>query len=261
MPIQCAIEIEDLDLETFGGLDYQVMGHVFASHKELGRLADESVYQADIAARLQSAGFHAAREVPLVASFGSFVKHYYLDLVAGGGGIYEFKTASGLAPQHESQLMNYLLMLGLRHGKVVNLRSASVQSRFVNSSLTSSQRREFDAVSQNWKGCARIKETIVEMIQDWGVGLELPLYHQAIVHLLGGEELMTRQLPLSRDGISLGSQRFHLMDDHSAFRVTAHERPSHSTARELARLVQYSSLRQMHWINISRSQVLFTSLL
>ncbi len=261
MPVRCDVEIEDLDLKAFGELDYRVMAHVFASSKELGRLADENIYQADIAARLREEGLRVGREVPPVASFGSFLKHYYLDIVAGSGGVYELKTASKLTLQHQGRLMNYLLMLGLRHGKVVNLRTASVESRFVNSSVTHSLRHKFDVVSQHWKGCDKIRETVIELIHDWGVGLEVPLYHQAIVHLLGGEELTTRQLPLIRDGVSLGSQRFYLMDDHAAFRVTAYEQPSHGLAQEIARLIRFSPLRQMHWINISRSQLLFTSLL
>ena len=123
------------------------------------------------------------------------------------------------------------------------------------------ERREFDVITQNWKGDTVVQQAIVELIRDFGVGLELPLYHQAIVHLLGGEGIVTHQLPLFRDGIELGSQRFHLMDEHSAFRVTAYEGPSHNRARDLARLVKFSPLRQMHWVNISRSEVLFTSLL
>ncbi len=202
-----------------------------------------------------------AREVRVAVSFGSFVKHYYLDLVVDGGGVYELKTASRLTLQHHGQLMNYLLMLNLRHGELINLCSSSVESRFVNSSMSLSERRRFNVVTQRWKGCSQLMQSIVEMIQDWGVGLEVPLYHQAITHLLGGEALATRQLQLNRGGTDLGSQRFHLMDEHSAFRVTAYEQPSHAKASDIVRLVQYSRLRQMHWINISRSQVLFTSLL
>ncbi|MDP1591720.1 MAG: hypothetical protein Q8M07_28440 [Prosthecobacter sp.] len=43
------------------------------------------------------------------------------------------------------------------------------------------------------------------MLRDWGTALELPLYHQAIVHLLGGEAAVTHLLPMQRDGETLGN--------------------------------------------------------
>lgn len=242
-------------------MDYEVMAQAFASHKELGRLADENIYQADVAARLRDVGFRLASEVPIVVSFDDFIKTYYLDCVVNGQAVYEWKAVTKLAMQHEAQLMNYLLMLGLRHGKMVNFRPTSVESRFVNATMGWSQRKAFSVVEQRWKAPVGVKEWIVEMLRDWGVGLELPLYHQAIVHRLGGESRVTCQLPIVRDGVGLGNHRFHLVDEHSAFRVTAHEQPSHHKARDIARLVRFSPLRQMHWINISRSEVLFSSLL
>ena len=47
-----------LSSDEFEKLDYRVMGHAYASQNELGRLCDESVYEADMKARLLGEGFH-----------------------------------------------------------------------------------------------------------------------------------------------------------------------------------------------------------
>jgi hypothetical protein len=41
-------------------------------------LADETIYQRDLAARLKAAGFTLQREVPITVSFRTFVKTYHL---------------------------------------------------------------------------------------------------------------------------------------------------------------------------------------
>ena len=54
MPVHCPFPIEPLTTEEFRELDYQVMRHAFDSQNALGRLADERIYQTDLAERLQS---------------------------------------------------------------------------------------------------------------------------------------------------------------------------------------------------------------
>ena len=260
MPITCPITFSATTKEEFSELDYVVMAHAFASHKELGRLADEAIYQSDLAARLQVAGFDVHREVPVTVTFRGFLKTYYLDLVVSAKGIYELKTAARLTPEHEAQVMNYLFMLDCRRGKLVNFRPASVEWKFVNAPLTMAERRSFGVIHHRWKGDSTVRDWIVEMLRDWGTGLELPLYLQAIVHLLGGEEKVTQPRPMQRGGVDLGNQRFHLMAADTAFRVTAFENPPSQYEEHLKQLIRFSPLRATHWINIARHQVTFTTI-
>ena len=233
MPISCPIKFLPLSTEEFRELDYALMAHAFASHKTLGKLADEVIYQGDFAARIHAAGWEVQREVPVTVSFRSFVKVYALDLVIAGKAIYEFKTDATLTPEHEAQLMNYLMVLDCRRGKLVNFRPASVETWFVNTPITSVERRSFEIADSRWQGAAEVRDWIIEMLRDWGTGLELALYQQAIVYLLGGEQSVSRQLPMRRDGIELGNQRFLLMDESSAFRVTALENPTQEHEQHL----------------------------
>ncbi len=82
------------DANALRDLDYVVMSHVFASHSELGRMCDESVYQADVAARLNADGISARRETPIWVRHDDFAKRYDLDLVIGGAFVYELKATA-----------------------------------------------------------------------------------------------------------------------------------------------------------------------
>ena len=65
MPVGCSVSICKLSTDELRELDYRVMRHAFDSQNELGRLADERIYQADLAARLRSVGMKVTREVEI----------------------------------------------------------------------------------------------------------------------------------------------------------------------------------------------------
>jgi GxxExxY protein len=180
MPIICPITFPRLSTEEFGALDYEIMKHAFTSHKEQGRLADETIYQADLTDRLINAGYEVRREVPITVIFHSFVKTYYLDVVVNGTAVFELKTVSKLTAEHEAQVMNYMLLVDCSHSKLINFRPGSVESRFVNAPMTLNQRRAFMVDDRRWRGDADTKTWVVELLRDWGTALELPLYYQAL---------------------------------------------------------------------------------
>jgi len=260
MPIRCSITFPRLDSREFGALDYQVTDVAFECQRELGRLADEKIYQNDMALRLARAGLGAQCEVPVEVSFGGFQKTYFLDLVVAGMGVYELKSVARLTNEHAAQLMNYLLLLDCSRGKLVNFRSTAVSSRFVNAPFELSDRRGFSVDRSAWKGCERTVDWIVEMLRDWGTALELPLYHQAIIHHLGGEALVAHNLPLSRSNQHLGNQRFHLLAPDEAFRLTAFNTDMPLYRSEVRRLLSLSPLKCIHWINIGLHKVSFTTI-
>lgn len=96
MPVYCNIHIEPLSTEEFRELDYLVMRHAFDSQNELGRLADERIYQNDLAQRLRSTGIEVQRELEIVVSFGYFSKSLFLYLLVAGRGVYELFIGSML---------------------------------------------------------------------------------------------------------------------------------------------------------------------
>jgi GxxExxY protein len=171
------VTISCLDADQFERLDFRVMGHAYATQNELGRLCDESAYQADLKARLLTDGFRAVHtEVPVTLAHRDFSKKYFLDLVADDA-LYELKADKALTSEHEAQLLNYMFLLGLRRGKLLNFRPSKVEGRIVATSLTHDQRRRFTAVTGRWKdltaACGTLRRTMCDLLQDWGAFLEV----------------------------------------------------------------------------------------
>ena len=265
MPISCPIEVRPISVDEFVELDYHVMGHAFDSQTELGRLCDEQVYRHDLAARLVSAKVGTVRaEVPITVTHRDFIKLYRMDLLLNDGAVYELKTNSRLISDHEAQLLNYLFLFGTPRGKLINFRPARVETRFLNNPLTKQARWRMEAETTRWQetdeASARLRQTMMALLEDWGGFLDFVLYTEALTHFLGGEERVVQMVPLRRDGTSLGNQRLHLVNADTAFRITALAGGAADYEPQLRALLQHSPLRAIQWINLARHQVHFVTL-
>lgn len=207
MPIVCPFQLPCLTAEAFGRLDYEVMRLAFETQRSLGRSCDESIYQKDLADRLEAAGLGPTHlEATIQVRHGSFVKDYHLDLVVAEQVVYELKAVRALGREHESQLLNCLLLADSPHGKLVNFRGPSVESRFVNNALSRSERYRHEVCECSWKGSQVLKRRLLDLIEDMGLFLEVALYNQAILQALGGDEMAVQRVDLASDGRILGSQ-------------------------------------------------------
>ena len=92
-------------------------------------------------------------------------------------------------------------------------------------------------------------------LRDWGTSLTLSLYLEALVSLLGGKDHVEVMLPLSRDGVCLGNQRFHLADSKSAFKLTALIQDTVAYEAHFVRLLHHSPLKAIQWVNIEYETV------
>ncbi len=264
MPISCPIGLRSLSAEEFEEVDYRVMGHAFACQNELGRLCEEAIYQRDLQARLLADGFRDVQvEVPVTVSHGDFSKVYSLDLVADHA-VYELKTAARLSSEHQAQLLHYLFLLGVKRGKLLNFRPPKVEGRIHATRLSPDIRRQFTVNHARWQdvtsGCAVLRQVMGELLADWGAFLEVPLYQEALTHLLGGEALVVQRLPLHRNGLLLGTQRFPLHSQGVAFRVTAVTEDTRGTEAHLRCLLALTKLQAVQWINLNRAEVQFVTL-
>lgn len=255
MPVSFNFQIEPLSTEEFRDLDYQVMRHAFESQNELGRLADERIYQNDLAERLLGDEIEVHQELEIVVAFDHFSKSLYLDLLVAGQGVYELKVVKTISDAHVGQLLTYLHLLDLPRGKLINFGSPKVTFQFVNAPLRTAQRRAFGFDDNQYYGNNQFRQLILGLLRDWGTSLSLPLYQDAIVELLGGEDVVVVMLPLCRNGVNLGNQRFYLATSDSAFKVTAMTREVDQFQDQLARLINFSPLEAVHWINIKHQEV------
>jgi len=252
--------------EEFYELDYQVMGLVFDVHNDLGPLCDERIYQDELARRCRRAGIEdVLTEVPILVSHKDFSKKYYMDMLARGGGVYELKTVRSLAPEHKSQALHYLLLTGLTHGKLLNMRTPAVQHHFISTSLTPQDRHSYRIDDREWQGTdngsKEFRLLLADLLSDWGAFLDIGLFYEAVVHFRGGEDSVVKRIDVVSNSRVIGTQRAHLLTPSTAFRISAVHRSPQSFEEHLRRLLSHTRLRAIQWVNLNRHTITFKTLL
>ena len=174
------------------------------------------------------------------------------------------KTARELNGQHEAQLLQYLFLCDSRHGKLVNFRPAKVQARFINTTLTLTERREFEIETNHWEerepSDQAFRESLLGLLQDWGCCLDLALYTEALTHFAGGEGRVVQRVPLTRSDSILGTQRWHLINAETAFWITGLTDGTSEYEHQLRALLALTPLRTIQWVNLARRRIQFASL-
>jgi len=264
MPIHCRISIPVLTPDEFRTLDYRIMGQAFACQNELGRFCEEGVYETDLVARLSADGFREAHtQAPVLVTHGDFSKTYFVDLLADGA-LYELKAVSCLSGEHEAQLLNYMFLLGLRCGKLLNFGADRVEGQLVITGVTPDVLRRFTVDATRWReispACGRLRNVMEALLADWGAFLEVPLYLEALTHFVGGPLRVIQRVPLARSGLALGMQRMHVHASGVAFAVTAYTAglPAHET--NLRKLLALTPLTALQWLNLDHATIRFITL-
>lgn len=259
MPIQCCFDVEEMSKTRFHEIDYRVMRHVFDIQNELGRLCHESIYQAELVHRCTSEGLSVLAEGEIVVSYDSFRKSYFLDVLVNQGAIYELKAVEALNGQHDSQLLNYLFLTGLRDGKLVNFLSPSVQHRFVSTNIEPEKRYSFTINDSAWEAdipsSGKLRDIVCDLLSDWGAFLDTNLYREASFHFLGGEEQLLFPIEVSVGGRVIGHQKMHLMDRETGLHISSTVHNIEPYRKQLLRILNHTSLKQMQWINFSRNEI------
>jgi GxxExxY protein len=264
MPIIPSIPIVTSSQERFGKLAYDVMHHVFAIHDEYGRFCDELIYKRELARRMSGLEL----EVRIDVVHDSFTKTYFADAIAEHTGLFEFKAAETIHPRHIAQATHYLLLLGLHHGKVINMRTESVEHQFVNihSKLSDLRNPEINdtAYLPNSPGAKELRDLFLGLISDWGTGLDIALYEEAITHFLGGESIVFKKIPINGTGGDLAHQHMHLAHPNSVFKITSFTSDSSSQSNfrvHAQKLLNHTPLQFIQWINVQQRKITFTTIL
>lgn len=261
MPILSTIPTPRLSQEKFSLLSYKVMEQCFAIHSEFGRFFEERVYKKELALRLPEIRL----ETPVDVVHRTFKKRYMVDGLTADGGLFEFKTVEAISPRHRAQLLNYLLLLNLGHGKLVNFRSRNVEHEFMNAGTTLEERKCFEVSREGFvsssPGARALESVTIPLLEDLGTGLDLALYEEAVTHFLGGEQDVLRDVDVvNRAGVVLGTQRMRLCAPATAFKLTTFPQPFAGFATQCERLLSHTPLEMLHWVNISCETVTLTSI-
>jgi GxxExxY protein len=265
MPIECSVPIQPLVQDEFHSLDKIVMKHAFAVHNQLGRFFDEKIYQAELIRRCQQDGIAARHEVMISVTYRTFRKDFFLDAVFSSGAVYELKCVASLAGGNESQLIRYLLLAGVQHGKLINFRPPSVESRFVSTGLTHEKRQTFhldvSRVQSAGAQCKLVKGLIPALLKDRGAFLSVELYREAVVHFLGGEQQVVCPVEVLCDGQTIGRKNICLIDGKSALHLSAMTHGLVGYETHLHRFLCHTKLDSIQWINFNQDQISFRTVL
>ncbi len=258
MPIVCDKNITCIDQDDFHAIDKVVMRHAFDIHNSMGRFYDECIYQNELSQRCRN-DFQVDREVLIRASHQGFSKSYFIDMLIEGSIIYELKTAKNLNSNHQKQLINYLLLIGIKHGKLINFRPNSVDSRFISTTLSTEDRLAFKLVEKEWRGddCAsrKLHEILCSLLNDWGVFLDINLYKDALMFFMNGSESNTKPVEIKVDGRIVGTQKMHLIDSNIACHLSAINDNPRLYETHIKRLLNHTSLNIIQWINFDKQTI------
>lgn len=236
--------------DEFNKIDYQVMRQAFDLHNTMGNLWDEKDYRQKLASACESLGLKAFEEVAISIAHNGFKKNYFIDLLIEGN-IYELKTASGISEINEAQTLGYLFLAGTHHGKIINFRSDSLTWRFVSTSLTQKDRRNYSLKTTSWHPGAesgqRIQQIMDGLLSDWGAYLPINLYKEALCHFLG--------IPLGNE-----HQRFITLSSETTFYVSSVTKHKNSLHGNLQKYLDQSGFSELLWINLCQNKIEFSSL-
>ena len=106
----------------------QVIGLAMKVHRALGPGFLESVYQKALLYELVKAGFKVESDKPIQVRYESvIVGDFKADLIVNDELIVELKAVSGIAVEHEVQLVNYLTATGKDVGLLLNFGGRSLE--------------------------------------------------------------------------------------------------------------------------------------
>jgi hypothetical protein len=203
--------------------------------------------------------------VPVIVSHDGFEKRYALDMLVRSAALFEWKAVHALADEHRGQLLHYLMLCDLPRRKLVNVRPELVEHEFVNMRLQSEDRYRFtvdDAEFQPLDETDRVwRDFLLEAVKDWGAGLDVHLYEAASAYALGGEDKAIQDIEIAIDGQPVGRQKARVTRSRAAVKVTTLSDHKGDFETHARRFVAHTTLKAVHWVNITRKRVQFKTLL
>jgi len=262
MPISYGFTPKVIPESEFRRIDYDVMALAFAIHNDRGRLWNEKIYQNELAERCRKAGFRkVVTEVPITVAYQDFQKTYKVDLMLDDAMIYEIKAVRALAGEHQQQALHYLFLLGLHHGKLINMRPPSVEHYFVSTRLTPEKRFAFTVDDKQWKELDEdsvwLKQSMINFLKEWGAFLDTSLFYEAIYHFRGGEEQVVKTFEADR----LGAQKVRLINSNTLFDISSMTKDENYYERHLYRFLSHTPFKATQWINFNHDRIVFKTIL
>ena len=263
--IKCTKEIIVKSQTEFHKIDEIITGFAFDAQNELGRFCNEIIYQKIIEQKCNEASIKVDSEMEVSLIHKDFVKIYKLDLVVDNGVIYELKTVNQLNNFHKQQLINYLLITKLNHGKLINFRSPLVKCEFVSTGLTDKNRYKYFVNIDDWQEitdkCSLLKSVLLELLSDWGAFLESQLYNEALIYFLGGESKIVVPVEIFYHNKIVGKQKMCLLNTETIFHLSTISKSFKVYEENIRNLIKHTNIKVVQWINIFQHEIIFKTII
>lgn len=222
-PFQCGVLLRPMERAEFDRMSRCIMEHAFASENEL---CDGDFLEADPAVQVQTDRLsRVARQTPLMVHGRDLAKTYFLDLIVQGAFMVELKAGAALAGEHENQLLNYLFLLDVLYGKLINFGLRSTEYRRANAVESTAERYnvQFHTERRQPVGerCELLRARLTELFSVWGAFLDVYLYEKALIRFVGSRNAVMRVVPMARSGSPPGNKRLPVLNEHVGLQMTA----------------------------------------
>ena len=133
----------------------------------------------------------------------------------------------------------------------------------MNAAISREDRICFDVEDADFVGAGGgsfLRDLTIAMLRDWGVGLDIGLYEEALTHFHGGVDKVLQPVGISVGGSQAGNQLLHLAAPGVAFKLSALGGGRQRYESHLRRFLAHTSLDCIQWINVGRNVVTFKTL-
>ena len=114
-------------------LTEKILAACFEVINELGAGFLESVYEKALLVVLQENGLSAVSQSPIPVRFrNQTVGEFFADILVENRVLVELKATKSIAPEHLSQVINYLKATGLKTGLLINFGNQKLEYRRLN---------------------------------------------------------------------------------------------------------------------------------
>ncbi len=264
MPIEYSKEIIYKNQDEFHQIDNIVTKQAFNIHNKFGRFCHEKIYKIKLNEYCKNEGFVADSEVAIKVSYKDFEKLYYIDLLVNNGVIYELKTVDNFTNTNEQQIINYMLLTGLNHGKLINFKTKSVEKQFISNNFTLEKRKIMYFDDSHWdnniKNSNLLKSALKEILNNWGAFLDFKLYQKALIHFLGGEYNVISNIDIIENNKIIDQQKACLLNKNTSFHLSALTKNTEGYSKHIYRLLKHSNLEVIQWINFNKNKIDFITI-
>ncbi|MFQ5822803.1 MAG: hypothetical protein ACE5JB_01980, partial [bacterium] len=81
------------------------------------------------------------------------------------------------------------------------------------------------------------------------------------VHFRGGEENILKEINVRDGSRLLGRQKAHLISSDIAYKISSVTKDEGHYENHFRRIIRYTSLKAIHWINFNHDKVVFKTIL